>query len=109
MQHLQRRQQIITLLTTALECSFYISPKNSGLTYNELIEFGRVFLRQAGEVDDVMSQVTTMYGGQRMIQPDPNKIVACIAPHLVVTPESITVPALHFWSAHLRERGSATP
>lgn len=61
MQHFQQRQQIVNLLTTGLECSFYISPKNPGLTYDELLAFGRHFGLEAGEIGDTMAQVTTLF------------------------------------------------
>jgi hypothetical protein len=61
MQPFQQKQKIISLLTTALECSFYVSPKNPGLTYDELLGFGRHFDLEAGEIGDAMAQVTTMY------------------------------------------------
>ena len=107
MQHFQQRQQIVNLLTTGLECSFYISPKNPGLTYDELLAFGRHFGLEAGEIGDTMAQVTTLFFGQRIIQPDPNKVLSWIAPHMVETPEYINAAAFDFWSASLHESAKA--
>jgi hypothetical protein len=107
MQPFQQTQKIISLLTTALECSFYVSPKNPGLTFDELLGFGRHFGLEAGVIADAMAQVTTMYVGQRMIQPDPNKVLSWIAPHIVETPEYINIAAFDFWSASLHESAKA--
>jgi hypothetical protein len=107
MQHLQERQRIIKLLATALECSFYVSPKNPGLTYDELLAFGDRFGLKAGEISDAMPQVTAMYVGQRQILPDPNRVLTWIAPHIVETPDYTNAAAFDFWSSSLHESARA--
>jgi hypothetical protein len=103
MQRSQQRQRIINLLTTGLECSFYVSPRSPGLTYDELLEFGRYFGLQGGEISDAMAQVSTTYIGQTKILPNPLRVLSWIAPHIVQTPEYINPAAFDFWSASLHE------
>ena len=103
MQIFQQKQRITNLLTTALECSFYISPKSPGLTYEELIVFGDKFGLGPGEIGDTMQQITTMCVGQKLIEPDPIKILIWIAPHIVETPEYINTDAFDFWTVSLNE------
>lgn len=105
MQHFERQQKIVGLLTTALECSFYVSPKDPGLTYPELVAVGGVFDLKEGEIGDALRQVTTQYAGQKKLLPGEDNVLAWIAQHMTVTPEYISVAAFDFWSAALTESG----
>jgi hypothetical protein len=58
-------------LAAALECSFYWSPNDPGLTYDELVEVGRRSALQPGEISDAIRVITTQYfGHQRRLLPN---------------------------------------
>ena len=108
MQQFQRQQHIAGWLSTALECSVYICPKEPGLTYDELVEFGRQVGLQPGEIGDAMPEVSVMYVGQRMILPDPHKIMGWIAPNIVEEPDFRNFAAFDFWHAAMDESRRAS-
>jgi len=57
-------QEIVALLKAALECSVYLSPRNPGLTGEELAEIGTKAGYLAGEVNDALPFVATAYFGR---------------------------------------------
>ncbi len=57
------KQQVNSFLVAALECSFYAAPETPGLTYNELLEAGRRYGLQNGEINDSLPDVTDVYYG----------------------------------------------
>lgn len=107
MQHFQRLQQVAGFLTAALECSVYVSPMKPGLTYDELVEFGRLVGIQPGEIGDAMQQVSKTYFGVPMILPDPTKIIGWVAPHIIEEPDFRNFTAFDFWHAAMSESAKA--
>ena len=73
MQAYQRKQEINRLLVAALECSFYVAPKEPGLTYEELLEVGSRLSLQQGETSDAISETVTQYFGGKNSRLLPNK------------------------------------
>jgi hypothetical protein len=63
MQAYQRKQEIKQLFVAALECSFYVAPKEPGLTSDELGEVGSRLSLQQGEITDAISETVTQYFG----------------------------------------------
>lgn len=103
MQHFENKKRIERLLKAALECSIYISPTNPGLTYDELLECGRMVDLQPGEIGDTLREVTTIYIGARYILPDPTKIIGWVAPNILEEPEYRNIAAFDFWSTSMAE------
>jgi hypothetical protein len=56
-------REIISLLKAALECSIYISPRDPGLTHQELLEIGERAGYLDGEINDSLRNVVTAYFG----------------------------------------------
>jgi len=63
-------QEIISFLKAALECSVFVAPLESGLTYEELIEVGKRAGYQQGEIDDALRFMTTQDFSQNRLLPD---------------------------------------
>ena len=62
-------QDLITFLKAALECSVYVSPRDPGLTRDELFEIGRRADYLDGEIGDSLRHVTTGYFGHPRLLP----------------------------------------
>ena len=64
-------QQVKEFFQAALESSFYLSPREPGLTYEELLEVGRRAGFQDGEMGDALLQVVmqTFGGGSKRLGP----------------------------------------
>jgi hypothetical protein len=62
-------QEIISFLKTALECSVYISPRDPGLTYEELVIIGTTAGYLEGEVHDALRHVGIRFWGVPRIVP----------------------------------------
>jgi len=64
-------QHVKQFFQAALESSFYLSPREPGLTYEELLEVGRRAGFQDGEMGDALSQVVTQTfgGGSKRLGP----------------------------------------
>ena len=61
-------QEIISLLTAALECSVYVSPRDPGLTHEELAIVGTTAGYLDGEVNDALRHVgNTVWGVLRIV------------------------------------------
>ena len=106
---IQEQQKIQSLFHAALECSFYVSPNDPGLTYDELAEVGRRTGLQPGEISDGISAVVTpTFGGKSpRFLPNKNKLAHW---HLFIHPEEPdyrNVEAFRFLWSQLRESGRA--
>jgi hypothetical protein len=62
-------QEIISLLKAALECSVYVSPRDPGLTYEELATIGTTAGYLEGEVNDALRHVGSRFYGVPRIAP----------------------------------------
>jgi hypothetical protein len=60
-------QEIISFLKAALECSIYISPLDSGLTYDELVEIGQRAGYLQGEINDALPHVGSRFFGKARV------------------------------------------
>ena len=56
-------QEIISFLKAALECSVYVSPRDPGLTYEELAIIGTTTGYLEGEVNDALRHVGSRFLG----------------------------------------------
>jgi hypothetical protein len=66
------QQKIINFLNAALECSVYVAPKQTGLTYQELFEIGKVAGYQDGELGDAIEvALRSLEVVEKRFQPDP--------------------------------------
>jgi hypothetical protein len=63
-------QEIISLLKAALECSVFINPTEPGLSYEEILEFGKRAGYQPGEVGDAALDAGERPPGYRRFIPD---------------------------------------
>jgi hypothetical protein len=61
--------EIIALLKAALECSVYVSPRDPGLTYDELAIIGTTAGYLEGEVNDALRHVGSRFYGVPHIVP----------------------------------------
>jgi hypothetical protein len=66
-------QHVTQFFQAALESSFYLAPREPGLTYEELREVGRQGGFQDGEIGDALLQVVTQTfgGGSKRLIPNP--------------------------------------
>ena len=66
-------QHVTQFFQAALESSFYLAPREPGLTYEELLEAGRQGGFQDGEIGDALLQVATQTfgGGSKRLIPNP--------------------------------------
>ena len=62
-------QEIVSLLKAALECSVYVSPRDPGLTYEELAIIGTRAGYLEGEVNDALLHVGIRFWGVPRIVP----------------------------------------
>jgi hypothetical protein len=62
-------QEIISFLKAALECSVYVSPRDPGLTYQELVIIGTAVGYLDGEVNDALRHVGSKFYGVPRIVP----------------------------------------
>jgi len=67
-------QEIISLLKAALECSVYVSPRDPGLTYEELAIIGATAGYLEGEVNDALRHVGIRFWGVPRIVPAEQEI-----------------------------------
>jgi hypothetical protein len=63
-------QHVAKLIQGALECSLVLSPREPGLTYQELVEVGRRCGIKDGEMNDVLRLATNYAAGSRRLLPD---------------------------------------
>src|SRR5580692_1714112 len=54
MQSIQRRQKLVEFVQAALECSIHLSPRDPGLTREELFEIGKRVDFEEGEIADAL-------------------------------------------------------
>jgi hypothetical protein len=64
-------QEIISLLKAAVECSVFINPTEPGLSYEEILEFGKRSGYQDGEINDAVPHAGEPQSHLRRIIPDP--------------------------------------
>ena len=62
--------EVASFLQAALECSVFVSPREPGLTFDEVVEVGKRVGYQQGEIGDAMRSVTTQYFGKPLMQPN---------------------------------------
>lgn len=62
-------QEIVSLLKSALECSVYLSPRDPGLTYEELIEVAKRAGYLDGEINDALRHAGTAVFGRPRVTP----------------------------------------
>jgi hypothetical protein len=62
-------QEIIALLKAALECSVYVSPRDPGLTYEELTIIGTTARYLEGEINDALPHVGSRFYSVPRIMP----------------------------------------
>lgn len=65
-------QEVIRFIQAALECSVYLSPKEPGLTYDEILELGKQAGFQPGEIGDALPHAADSYIGHKMLLPNQN-------------------------------------
>lgn len=70
-------QEVTSFLQIALECSFYLAPREPGLTYDELQEVGKRAGYLEGEIGDALLKVVTQTfgGGAKRLFPNPNVVM----------------------------------
>jgi hypothetical protein len=59
--------EIVSFLKAALECSIYISPLDSGLTYDELVEVGERAGYLKGEINDAIPHIGSRFFGKARV------------------------------------------
>lgn len=61
-------QKVLAFINAALECSVFVAPRESGLTYEELLQVGKSAGFQEGEIGDALSRANTrqFFGGRRL-------------------------------------------
>lgn len=101
------RDEIKNFFAAALECSFYVSPTEPGLSYEELVEAGRQAGFAPGEITDGINAVVTRTFGRQnpRFLPNPN---AHPHWHLFLHPEEPefrNVDAFRFLWSQLYENG----
>jgi hypothetical protein len=89
-------QEIISLLKAALECSIYISPRDPGLTHQELLEIGKRAGYLAGEINDSLRNVVTAYFGRQPKHLPSEQDTAIWAPYFPEEPEYRNFVAFDF-------------
>jgi hypothetical protein len=57
MQGLMQRQEVTKFVRAALECSVFLSPRDPGLTHDELFEIGKRVGYEKGEIGDALPGV----------------------------------------------------
>lgn len=62
-------QEIVALLKAALECSIYVSPRDPGLTFQELAEIAKRAGYLEGEVNDALPHVGVAFFGRPRVMP----------------------------------------
>src|SRR5215472_15424558 len=102
MQGLMRRQQLIKFVQAGLECSVYFSPRDPGLTLEELFEIGKRVGYENGEISDVLPGIAAhAHFGDTKIKP--GKSVAWSQFLLLEDPDFRNVAAFDFVSSELLE------
>ena len=101
------RDEIKQFFAAALECSFYVSPAEPGLSYEELVEAGRQAGFAPGEITDGINAVVTRTFGRQNPRFLPNSN-AHLHWHLFLHPEEPefrNVGAFRFLWSQLYESG----
>jgi hypothetical protein len=64
--------KVAAFLDTAMECSVYLSPKQPGLSWTEIIEAGKAIGLQKGELGDALAALATRNMGDGRLLPHPS-------------------------------------
>jgi hypothetical protein len=64
--------ELVRLLKLAVECSVYVNPTDPGLSFDELVEVGSRFGRQAGEISDHINFAQFIYSKEHRYVLDRN-------------------------------------
>jgi hypothetical protein len=62
-------QEIVSLLTAALECSVYVSPRDPGLTHQELVEIAKRAGYLDGKINDALPHIGVGFFGPPRVMP----------------------------------------
>src|ERR1700721_2678141 len=62
-------QEIVSLLTAALECSVYVSPRDTGLTHQELVEIAKRAGYLDGKINDALPHIGVGFFGPPRVMP----------------------------------------
>lgn len=94
-------QHVAKLFQGALECALVLSPREPGLTYQELTEVGRRLGLKDGEMNDVLTRASNYDGNSRRLLPEKGTLDLFIFRE---DPELRHFDALDFVMSELNER-----
>ncbi len=97
-------QEVQQLLNAALECSVFFAPREPGLTYQELTEFGQRFGLQQGEIGDAMRHHIRHDGRSYRLLPPDNTTTLWSFFSLSEDPDLRDIPSFDFVLSEMNER-----
>ena len=96
-------RDVISFLRASLECSFYLAPRECGLTAEEMYEAAKRADFQQGEIGDALPKVATQYFGRgpRRLLPDQHATALWGILSIPQNPEYRNIDAFDFVYAQL--------